>query len=68
VEDGLLAAQEDRSAANLWLYEGRSVIEVARWLGHGAALTLGTYGHVIDELADAPKLDAEATIWAARES
>jgi len=40
------------SFASLPLHEGRSVIYVARQLGHGARLTLGTYGHVIDELDD----------------
>jgi hypothetical protein len=44
------------------------VIYVARQLGHGAQLTLNTYGHVIDELEDQPRQDAEATILAARES
>ena len=28
------------------------MIYVARQLGHGATLTLGTYGHVIEELED----------------
>jgi integrase len=55
------------SFASLLLHEGRSVIYVARQLGHGAQLTLSTYGHVIDELEDAPRQDAEATIRAARE-
>ncbi len=44
------------------------MIYVARQLGHGAQLTLGTYGHVIDELDEAPRQDAEAAILAARES
>jgi integrase len=56
------------SFASLLLHEGRSVIYVARQLGHGAQLTLGTYGHVIDELDDAPRQDAEAVILAARVS
>jgi integrase len=54
------------SFASLLLHEGRSVIYVARQLGHGAQLTLGTYGHVVDELDDAPRQDAEAAILAAR--
>jgi integrase len=54
------------SFASLLLHEGRSVVYVARELGHGAALTLGTYGHVIDELDDAPRINAEAAIAAAR--
>jgi len=35
------------------------VIYVARQLGHDARLTLSTYGHVIDELDELPRQDAE---------
>jgi integrase len=52
--------------ASLLLHEGRSVIYVARQLGHGAQLTMSTYGHVIDELEDAPPIAAEDAIMAAR--
>ena len=55
------------SFASLLLHAGRSPIYVARELGHGAALTMGTYGHVIDELEDAPRLPAEDAIRQARE-
>jgi hypothetical protein len=41
---------------------------VARQIGHDARLTLTTYGHVIGELDDAPRLAAEAAIRAARQS
>ena len=44
------------------LHEGRSVIYVARQLGHDARLTPTRYGHVIDELEDAPRLEAEVAI------
>jgi integrase len=54
------------SFASLLLHEGRSVIYVARQLGHGAHLTLSTYGHVIDELEDAPQQNAEDAISDAR--
>jgi integrase len=54
------------SFASLLLHEGRSAIYVARQLGHGADLTMRTYGHVIDELEDAPKISAEDAIMAAR--
>lgn len=54
------------SFASLLLHEGRSVIYVARQLGHDARLTLGTYGHVIDELDEAPRIAAEDAVWAAR--
>jgi hypothetical protein len=48
------------------LHEGRSVIYVARQLGHDARLTLTRYGHVIDELDGQPRADAEEVIRAAR--
>ncbi len=54
------------SFASLLLHEGRSVIYVARQLGHDARLTLGTYGHVIDELDGAPQMPARDAIRAAR--
>lgn len=50
------------------MHEGRSVIYVARQLGHDATLTLKTYGHVIDELDDQPQVSAEDAIRAAREN
>ena len=56
------------SFASLLLHEGRSVIYVARQLGHSAALAMGTYGHVIEELDDAPRITAEDAIAAARAS
>jgi integrase len=54
------------SFASLLLHEGRSVVYVARQLGHDARLTLSTYGHVIDELDEAPNLPAEEAIRVAR--
>ena len=54
------------SFASLLLHEGRSPVYVARQLGHGAGLTLRDYGHVIDELEDAPRCSAEDAIRAAR--
>jgi integrase len=54
------------SFASLLLHEGRSVIYVARQLGHDARLTLTRYGHVIDELEDEPRSEAEAAIANAR--
>ena len=53
------------SFASLLLHEGRSVMYVARQLGHAAGLTLSTYGHVIDELDDSPQIPAEDAIRAA---
>lgn len=54
------------SFASLLLHEGRSVIYVARQLGHDARLTLTRYGHVIDELEDTPRLEAGAAIRSAQ--
>jgi hypothetical protein len=54
------------SFASLLLWEGRSVIYVARQLGHDARLTLSRYGHVIDELDEQPRIDAETAIQEAR--
>lgn len=54
------------SFASLLLHEGRSVIYVARQLGHDARLTLSRYGHVIDELEDMPLIGAETAIADAR--
>jgi hypothetical protein len=61
---GVLAAfgRSGELVRGLLLHEGRSVIYVARQLGHDARLTLGTFGHVIDELDDAPRIDAEQAI------
>ena len=39
---------------------------VARQHGHDARLTLGTYGHVIDELDDSSQIPAEDATRAAR--
>jgi len=57
-----------RSLCSLLLHEGRSVIYVAEQLGHGAQPSLETCGHLIDELADAPRLSAEEAIHRAREA
>jgi integrase len=54
------------SFGSLPLHEGRLVIYVPRQLGHDARLTLGTYGHVMDELEDLPHLDAHTAITNAR--
>ena len=54
------------SFASLLLHEGRSVIYVARQLGHDPRLTLSRYGHVIDELEELPRGPAETAIQAVR--
>ncbi len=54
------------SFASLLLHEGRSVVYVARQLGHSTSVCMRTYGHAIEELEDAPRLSAEDAISAAR--
>lgn len=54
------------SFASLLLAEGRTIHYVAAQLGHSPALTLGTYGHVLAEFADAERIDSEAEIVRAR--
>jgi integrase len=54
------------SAASLWLHEGRSVVEVAQWLGHAPSMSLDTYGHVMVDLSDTERRSAEDEIRAAR--
>jgi integrase len=54
------------SFASLLLHEGRSPIYVARQLGHSAKLTMDTYGHVVEELHDQPRITAEEAIFQAR--
>jgi integrase len=53
---------------SLLLAEGASVVEVARQAGHSPAMTLSTYGHVIEELEGGDRRSAEAVIRAAREA
>jgi len=55
------------SFASLLLHERRSVVYVAKQLGHGPQLTLNTYAHVVDALDDEPGMDAEQAIRRARD-
>jgi integrase len=63
--DGATPYALRHSFASLLLHEGRSVVYVARQLGHDARLTLTAYGHVIDELDELPRVSAEDAIRAA---
>ena len=54
------------SFASLLLAEARSLHEVAGQLGHSPAMTLGTYGHVLEEFRGRRKVSAEAEIHRAR--
>jgi integrase len=53
---------------SLLLAEGASVVEVARQAGHSPAMTLSTYGHVIEELEGEERRSAEVVIRAARDA
>ncbi len=67
LKDGLRPYDLRHSAASLWLHEGRSVVEVAAWLGHAPTMTLDTYAHLIAELdPDDERRTAEEEITRAR--
>ncbi len=55
------------SFASLLLAEGKTIHYVAKQLGHSPALTLQTYGHVMDEFEEADRIDAANEILRARE-
>jgi len=54
------------SFCSLLLADGCSVVEVARQAGHSPTMTLSTYAHVVEELADGKRASAEHMIRAAR--
>jgi integrase len=53
---------------SLLIAEGLSVVEIAQHAGHSPAMTLDTYGHVIEELAGSERRPAEDVIREAREA
>jgi integrase len=55
------------SAASRWLHEGRTIIEVATWMGHNGQMALSTYLHVMSDLGD-ERISAEDAIRRAREA
>jgi len=56
------------SFASLLIHEGKlSIVEIANQLGHSTETLLRVYAHVIAEMADQPKIPAEAAIAQARE-
>jgi integrase len=69
-------AQLDRSPpydlrhafCSLLIAEGLSVVEIAQHAGHSPAMTLDTYGHVIEELAGTERRPAEDVIREARDA
>jgi integrase len=54
------------SFVSLLIYEGASVVDVARQAGHAPTMTLDTYGHIFEELADGDRVPAETLIAEAR--
>ena len=60
-------AETGLSAASLWLHEGRTIIEVATWMGHSGSMALSTYLHVMSDMGD-ERVSAEEAIRAAREA
>jgi hypothetical protein len=54
------------SFCSLLLAEGRTAIDVAAQMGQSPTMTLETYGHIIEELAEPPHVSAEAVIGEAR--
>ena len=54
------------SFVSLLIAQGATVVEVARQAGHAPTMTLDTYAHLFDELADAPNTSADDFIRAAR--
>jgi integrase len=66
--DGLRPYDLRHLFCSLLLAEGASVVEVARQAGHSPAMTLSTYGHVIEELEGGERRSAEEVIRRAREA
>src|SRR3954452_11593116 len=56
------------SFCSLLLYEGRTIVEVARQAGHAPSMSLDTYQHVIDDLEAVERVPAEEQIRRARAS
>lgn len=55
------------SYASLRIHEGHMDIAVlARQMGHSVATLLDKYTHILHELGDGPRLDANTAIWRAR--
>ena len=55
------------SFASLLIWEGASVVEVARQLGHSPKMTLETYAHVFEEFEGAERAPAATAIRLARD-
>jgi integrase len=54
------------SLCSLLLYDGRTIVQVARQAGHAPSMSLDTYQHVMDELEGVERVPAEEQIRRAR--
>ena len=54
------------SFASLLIHEGRSVVDVARQMGHAPEMTWRTYAHVIDDLDATERVTADELVTRAR--
>ena len=54
------------SFASLLIHEGRSVVDVARQMGHAPEMTWRTYAHVIDDLDATEQVTADELVTRAR--
>jgi integrase len=64
--EGARAYDLRHSFCSLLLYEGRTIVEVARQAGHAPSMSLDTYQHVMDELDGAERVPADEQIRRAR--
>jgi len=64
--EGARAYDLRHSFCSLLLYEGRTIVEVARQAGHAPSMSLDTYQHVMDELEGAERVPADEQIRRAR--
>ncbi|MDX6719676.1 MAG: hypothetical protein QOJ63_1930 [Solirubrobacteraceae bacterium] len=64
--DGARPYDLRHSFCSLLLYEGRTIVEVARQAGHSPSMSLNTYQHVMDELEGVDRMSAEEQIRRAR--
>jgi hypothetical protein len=63
-----LGARTARGASRAFCCtRARPIVDLASQLGHSPTMTLNTYGHVIRELREAPRLSATEQIQLARE-
>ncbi len=55
------------SLASLLIHEGRSIVEVAAWMGHSPEVCLRDYAQILNDVSPEGRVSAEASIRSARE-